>query len=244
LNTGSWKVFSSEYGSFWCCTGTGVEEYAKLNDSIYFHDDEGVFVNLFIASELNWPEKGVRIRQETKFPEQQGTRLIVQASKPTEMALRIRVPRWATHGGATRLNGKPVGAFSNPGSYLTLSRVWKNGDRIEIDLPMSLRAEPLPDDDTLQAFLYGPVVLVGQIGAKDLDKDMTTGHYGPRVKPDRAQIPVLKGDSQNPDSWIKPQGDQPLTFHTAGQTETVTLSPLYKLFDRRYTVYWKVSPSA
>ena len=244
LNAGSRKVFGAEYGSLWCCTGTGVEEYSKLNDSIYFHDDDGVFVNLFIASELNWAEKGVRIRQETKFPEQHATRLIVETPKPVEMALRIRVPWWAARGGAARLNGKLVGAFSNPGSYLTLTRAWKNGDRVEIELPMSLRAEPLPDDNTLQAFLYGPIVLVGHTGEKDLPKDMTTGHFESRAKPDPANIPTLRGDSRELDSWMRPVGDQPLTFRAAGQAQDETLSPLYKLFGQRYTVYFRVNPNA
>jgi len=96
----------------------------------------------------------------------------------------------------------------------------------------------------LQALVYGPVVLVGPMGAGELNKDMTTGHYGLRVKPDRSQIPVLTGDCQNLDSWVKPASGQPLNFHALGQSEKVTLSPLYKLFDQRYTVYWKVSPRA
>ena len=67
-DAGRWKTFSTEDQSFWCCTGTGVEEYAKLNDSIYWRDGDGVYVNLFIPSELDWAEKGFRLRQETKFP--------------------------------------------------------------------------------------------------------------------------------------------------------------------------------
>ena len=73
LTPGAWKTFNTEYNSFWCCTGTGVEEYSKLNDRIYWHDGDGVYVNLFIASELNWAERGLRLRQETKFPESPST---------------------------------------------------------------------------------------------------------------------------------------------------------------------------
>ncbi len=98
LGSGYWKYFNTTYDSFWCCTGTGVEEFAKTADSIYFHDDHGIFVNLFIASEVNWPEKGLRLEQQTNFPEEEGTTLVVHADKPTELALNIRIPYWATRG--------------------------------------------------------------------------------------------------------------------------------------------------
>ena len=75
LAGGYWKTFASPLDSFWCCCGTGVESFAKLADSIYFHDRDSLWVNLFIASELNWAEKGLTLKQETRFPEQQGTSL-------------------------------------------------------------------------------------------------------------------------------------------------------------------------
>ena len=95
LTPGAWKTFNNEDQSFWCCTGTGVEEYSKLNDSIYWHDDEGLYVNLFIPSELNWAEKGLKVRQENSFPQQQSTALTVTSARPQTMALRLRVPVWA-----------------------------------------------------------------------------------------------------------------------------------------------------
>ena len=98
LTPGAWKTFNSEDKSFWCCTGTGVEEYAKLNDSIYWHDDRGLYVNLFIPSELNWQEKGMQLRQETKFPDDQTTSLTVTADKPVQTAIRLRIPSWTTAG--------------------------------------------------------------------------------------------------------------------------------------------------
>ena len=159
LTPGAWKTFNTEDKSFWCCTGSGVEEFAKLNNSIYFHDHAGLYVNLFIPSELNWAEKGFRLRQETKFPEQQSTALVVSVDKPVQLAMRLRIPEWLTSGGSVRVNGRPVEALASPGSYLTLSRTWKNGDRVEMELPMHLHMEAMPDDAHLQAALYGPVVL-------------------------------------------------------------------------------------
>ncbi|MGE5276348.1 MAG: glycoside hydrolase family 127 protein, partial [Acidobacteriota bacterium] len=166
LASGYWKFYGEPFDAFWCCTGTGAEEFARAGDSIYFHDDAGIFVNLFIASELRWPEKGVRLRQETSFPDEETTRFIVEAERPVTMTLRLRVPWWATRGGTVKLNGAALPAFASPSSYLTLARTWKTGDRVELTLPMSLSVAPTPDDPNVEAVMYGPLVLAGRLGAQ------------------------------------------------------------------------------
>ena len=141
---------------FWCCTGTGVEEYSKLNDSIYWHDGDGLYVNLFIPSELNWSEKGLKLRQETKFPEQQSTTLTVTAEKPVAMPVRLRIPAWLDSAPTVKINGRALEASAAPGSYLTITRTWKTGDRVEMALPMRLRVEAMPDDPHMQAVPLWP----------------------------------------------------------------------------------------
>ena len=98
LQPGAWKTFGTPFDSFWCCTGTGVEEFAKSNDTIYFHDAQGIYVNLFIASEVNWPEKKIRLVQDTNFPEETGTTLTMKTQAPVQMPLHIRVPYWTGQG--------------------------------------------------------------------------------------------------------------------------------------------------
>jgi uncharacterized protein len=244
LNPGAWKTFGTEFDSFWCCTGSGVEEYAKLNDSIYFHDDQGVYVNLFISSELNWAEEGLRIRQTTRFPEEEGTALVIEAARPVEMVLRIRIPWWATRRGSARLNGKPLGSFAGPSSYLTVSRVWKKGDRVDIKFPMSLYMETMPDDATIAAVIYGPAVLVGEMGRTDPVKEPMFGPMGPTAKTNENPFISLRADIARPESWLKPVPEKFLTFRTVGQERDFTLSPLYKIMDQRYTVYWKMQSNA
>ena len=244
LTPGAWKTFNTEDQSFWCCTGTGVEEYSKLTDSIFWHDDGGVYVNLFIPSELNWPEKGFGLRQDTRFPEQPRTALTVTADKPVHLALRLRIPSWLASAPTVKLNGKALEATASPGGYLTLTRTWKKGDRVEMELPMRLHIEAMPDDPNLQAVLYGPLVLAGDLGAEGLTEQLTTGPMGPRVQALPIQVPSFRagpsGHPAEPASWIKP-GDKPLTFHTTGQPKDVALVPLNAIFDKRYSVYWEVT---
>jgi DUF1680 family protein len=201
-------------------------------------------VNLFVASEVNWPEKGLRLEQQTHFPEEEGTTLVVHADKPTEMALNIRIPYWATRGGTVKLNGTNLGAFSSPSSYLTLNRTWREGDRVEVSLPMSLRIETMPDDHTLQAAMYGPLVLAGRLGTEGLSKSMFYSEFDTAPSGDPIPVPAIATSPNDPVGWLKPVSDQPLTYQTVGQAQKLTLIPLYKLFGERYAVYWKTTSAA
>ena len=212
-----WKYFNSPYNSFWCCTGTGVEEYAKTADTIYFHDDHSIFVNLFIASEVDWPEKGLRLEQQTNFPEEEGTALVFHPQRPIDMTLNIRIPGWATSGGTIRLNGTALPAFSGPGSYLTLPELGRKATAWRFDLPMSLRIETLPGDDTQQAVMYGPLVLAGRLGREGLTKPMFYAEYSTTPHGDAIPVPAIATSSKDPLGWLKPVAGQQLTFQTVGR---------------------------
>lgn len=258
LTPGNWKTFCTEDQTFWCCTGSGIEEYSKLNDSIYWRDAGGVYVNLFIPSELDWAEKGFALRQETRFPEAPNTTITVTAARAGSMAMRLRIPGWLQAAPAVRVNGKVLDASAAPGSYLTVNRAWKAGDKIEMELPMRLRVEAMPDDPKMQAFLYGPLVLAGDLGAEGLTEahiigpNMRVGapnaeqHGSPLGPVNRTppiadlEIPTFRAAGADPSSWIKSTG-KPLVFRTSGQKKDVTLVPLNSLFDKRYSVYWQVS---
>lgn len=241
LGNGYWKYYNTRWDSFWCCTGTGIEEFAKFANTIYYHDADGIYVNLYIASQVTWPEKGITLRQETKFPEEPTATFILQAEHPTEMALHLRIPAWVAKGGAVKLNGETLTAFSDPSSYLTLHRVWKNGDRVEISLPMSLRVEPLLGDDTLQAAMYGPFALAGRLGSQGLDQQALYAGYGtsPRFRPTpAAPLNVTLGDKFD---WVEASaGGGPLSFHLVGQSSPTELVPFYLANGERYNVYWQL----
>ena len=244
LKPGGFKTFSTPTDSFWCCVGTGMENQAKYNDSIYFHDDAALYVNLFIPSELTWTSKGLKVRQVTRFPEEDTTTLSFSAGRPVRLAVKVRYPGWATSGITVTLNGRAHPVAAKPGSYVTIDREWASGDTLQVRLPMSLHMEGLPDDPHYQALMYGPVVLAGDLGTAGLEK---INRYGPSAPPmgrvPAITVPSLVADSpQQALARVKPVAGKPLTFQTSGLGEPhdVTLIPLYKTFEPRYTVYWTV----
>ncbi|MGH9823478.1 MAG: beta-L-arabinofuranosidase domain-containing protein, partial [Blastocatellia bacterium] len=241
LKPGSYKSFSTPEDSFWCCVGTGMENHSKYGDTIYFHDDQSLYLNLFIASELNWKEKGLTVRQETRFPEEDSTRLTFKSEKPIHLALKIRYPSWAQSGVTLAVNGKQQAVQAEPGSYVTVDRDWRNGDVVQIRYPMSLRIESMPDDPKTIAILYGPIVLAGDLGEEGMEDVKRYGPSAPqveRLKP--IQIPAFVCDVKDVLTNVKPISGAPLNFRTSGigQPGDVLLLPFYKVVQPRYTVYW------
>jgi DUF1680 family protein len=238
------KLYCTPTDSFWCCTGTGMENHAKYGDSIYFHEANNLYVNLFIPSTLNWKEKGLKITQTTCFPEQDRTRLQVTSSKPLKLALNVRHPSWCQVATIT-VNGHKRAVSSQPGKYVVVNRVWHTGDIVEVHLPMALRTEPLPGNPDVVAILYGPIVLAGRLGHKGLtaqaDIIVNERTYGDILN-DAVEVPVLVGDAQEIVSRIKPSTGSPLAFHTTGigHPHDVSLIPYYRVAHERYNLYWKV----
>jgi DUF1680 family protein len=238
------KLFCTPFDSFWCCTGTGIENHAKYGDSIYFRSARGdaLYVNLFIASTLNWKEKGVALRQATSFPEAGQTRLEITSAAPQEFDLRIRHPAWAKTA-AVRINGAAAATSRQPGSFIALKRAWKTGDVVEVDLPMTLRMELLPGTTDTAAVVYGPIVLVGALG--HAVKPGENLHVNERtigtVFNEPVEVPTLAGVLADLPARIKPTG-APLTFRTEGlgRPADVTLVPYYKIAHEHYNLYWKI----
>ena len=243
IGVGLWKTYATPTESFWCCNGTGVEEFSKLNDSIYFHDDHSVYVNLYIASEVNWPEKKIRLRQITDFPHEPGAKLTIAAEQPSDVVIRLRIPYWA-QGGSVKVNGRVIPAFASPSSYLALRGPWKDGDTIELNLPMNLHSSSMPDDQSVQAPMYGPLVLAAR--HDEAPRERWYGELGPfdprprdseRMPP--PQLPMAIGKIDDVASWVQ-AGSQPLIFRAARESETVTLVPISNIVHEKYDVYWKI----
>jgi DUF1680 family protein len=249
LKPGLYKTFGTQFDAFWCCTGTGSEEYAKLNDSIYFHDADSVYVNLFIPSKLDWKERGLQLRQTTKFPNEERVTFTVDAAPAKATALKVRVPYWATKGVTVAINGKPVQVDAKPSTYFTLNHPWKAGDVLTVDIPMTLHIDQTPDDKQVQAAMYGPLVLAVRQGTEGLTTGMIYGDSGPWESDEGYPLPVVKlhaaaaqTGSQTGEAaiWLERiEGSQryPLQFRSKGQGPFHTLVPLNLIMDERYSVY-------
>jgi len=165
--------------------------------------------------------------------------------RQTGRQLRIRVPYWATRGVEVRVNGQPAPGEARPTSYFTVTRTWKTGDRVQVNLPMSLHVHPMPDDETLGAIMYGPLVLAGELGTEGLTWDMLYGdpkepvenHF---LRGDPVPAPEFRAASSDPASVIRPAEEGPPVFRTVGQSKNIRLVPLNSLFDQRYAVYWRL----
>ncbi|MGQ9591771.1 MAG: beta-L-arabinofuranosidase domain-containing protein [Planctomycetota bacterium] len=229
LRSGSRKEYSTPEESFWCCTGTGVENHAKYGDSIYFHDGGStLYVNLFIASELSWRARGVRVRQETRFPEEPKTRLVFACEKPVDLTIRVRRPGWALGGFEVRSGGEVYGAEAPSGSYVAVARTWKTGDSIEVEAPFSLRVEGFRDNPRRFAFLHGPLVLCAEV---------KLGRPFPSVVGSIEEaLGVLDSDPEAPWAFVA----RPGAFRVpGGGAVSVRLEPFYKVHGpRHYVVYW------
>ncbi len=244
LRSGSRRNYNTPNDSFWCCTGTGVENHAKYGDSIYFHDDQNLYVNLFIASELNWKARGLKITQETKYPDEQSSKLIFSCEQPVELTLQVRHPFWATNGFEIAVNGEKEIASDESrnqgadrrfrrnestaaGSYAAIKRTWKNGDTVEIRTPFALRLEAFKDNPDRFAFMYGPLVLAADVDA-------------------RKPFPVIVGDKGTLVASLKPMAGKPDTFDGPAdefripgeKSADIILRPFYELYKDRYETYW------
>ena len=234
LRMGTKKEFSDSFHTFTCCVGSGMENHSKYAEQIYSHDENNLFVNLFIPSMLTWKEKGIVIRQETGFPESNSTSLVYLGDKSRTFTIFIRKPFWSKGKLKFLMDGKEnrhIKSYEgNPeidkyeGYIPVRVTMWKN-DKLEIQFDMNLYTEAMPDNPNRIAFKYGPIVLAGQLG-----KSMPDPVYG---------TPVLLTDNKNINDWVK-TASNPLEFEIkgVGKPMDVKLIPFYKNYDQYYSVYW------
>jgi DUF1680 family protein len=243
LKPGHFKTYSTPADSFWCCVGSGMENHTKYNDSIYFHGTRDLYVNLFIPSRLNWKEKGLVLEQQTAYPRSDRVVLRFAARKPVPLSLKVRTPQWASGGLRFRLNGRPLSVASAPGSYAEISRTWKAGDVLQVTIPMAVRTEAMPDDPHKVAFLYGPVVLAGDLGRVPEGRTVPYApDQGDNFRQPVAEVPVLVTEASAPADALKRVSGNELVFHThaIAQPREVTLRPFNEIFYDYYNVYWDV----
>ena len=200
-------------------------------------------MNLFIPSVLRL-QPGSSLTQTTQFPDEPRTKLQWKTDRPIETTIRIRHPHWCRTA-TVKLNGKLFLESRQASSYIELKRVWHDGDVIELELPMELRAVPIPGNERIVAFVYGPVVLAGALGREGIAPggDITVNErlYG-AVLNTPFTPPTLVGDSSTLVAQARP-AEPPLCFDipARGAATSVRLVPYYKIAHERYATYWKLA---
>lgn len=243
VKPGHFKVYGTHDDSMWCCTGSGIENTARYGEGIYFSGTNSLWVNLYIPSAVELPERGFKLKQESTFPASDKIRFTVLCGKPVNLSLHLRLPSWLAAAAQAKVNGKPISAklISGAGNYLKLERKWRDGDTIELRLPMSVRMRPAMDNPGVVSFFYGPVLLAGELGTNDMPaNDTTTSPQGFHQLP----VPSVPALVSGLPSALTPVANQPLHFTvpvagTTNQPATISLMPFYDLHHQRYTIYWQ-----
>jgi hypothetical protein len=213
---GGHKIY---YEAAWpCCAGTYIQDMADYHNIIYFRDREGLYVNLFVPSQVLWNKSGeeIQVEQRTDFPESDTTTLTVTPKKAVAFPLKFRVPGWS-HGVTVKVNDSQWEVAAQPGTWAKIERTWKPGDRVTIQIPMELVLKPIDAQHPHRvAAVYGPVVLVQERETI--------------VAPSQADL----------SKWITPQGG-PLEFH-AEQRSTGTFVPFYRVgYKTSYCMYFDLT---
>ena len=241
-----YRNYSAPNEAMWCCVGTGMENHGKYGQFIYTHVGKALYVNLFVSSELNWREKGIRLRQETGFPYSETSRITITEGKG-QFPLQVRYPGWVKPGELkVAVNGKAVDLISGPASYVAIDRSWKKGDVVEVRFPMHNSVKYLPNLPQYIALMHGPIMLAMKTGTEDLAHliadDSRFGQLAVGKKLPVNEAPILSNNHvEEIANQLQPIADKPLHFILSTRMENPIrneLQPFFEIHDSRYMMYW------
>ena len=249
-----YRVYSQPQECFWCCVGTGMENHGRHGAFAYAHDPGSLRVNLYMDSQLHWRQRGVVLRQRTRFPEEARSTLELALDAPQAFALELRHPHWLDGPLQVKVNGRRWPVESTPSSFARIEREWKDGDRVEIALPMTTRIEGLPDGSDWVAVMHGPLMLGARTGTDALEgliaDDGRGSHIAPGPYLPLDQAPMLVGPRDALAAGIVPvAGGTPLVFSAdlllrPTSFRGLRLEPMHRIHDARYMAYWRTTTAA
>ncbi len=249
MRPGHYRVYSQPHTSFWCCVGSGLENHTKYGELIYAHNDNELYVNLFIPSVLNWEAKKVEVIQQTRFPDEAKTSLTINPKKKQAFKLHLRYPGWVAAGDLkVSVNGKDQPVTVAPGEFVVIDRSWKKGDVVSMEMPMQTILEQLPDGENFYTILHGPIVLAAKTDTTNMiglyADDSRGGHIAHGEKYPLQNMPVILSEPDQILEKIKPVEGESLTF-TIDNLEpekysNLQLIPFFRLHESRYVLYWQV----
>ena len=248
-----YRVYSQPEQCFWCCVGTGMENHGRHGAFVYARGADALAVNLYIASTLHWRERGLRLRQETAFPDEARSRLLLQLDRPQAFTLQLRHPLWLQGPLVVQVNGRRWPLDSVAGSMASITRTWRDGDEVAIALPMTTRIEGLPDGSDWVAVMHGPLMLAARTGGDALEGMVADDGRGSHIAPgpylplDGA--PMLVGERARMAGHVQPLSGEPLVFTAPALIRPrafagLRLEPFFRVHDARYMAYWRTTTAA
>lgn len=244
-----YRNYSAPNKAMWCCVGTGMENHGKYGQFVWTHDkgvkaeDDALYVNLFVASELNWKERKMVIRQQTAFPYAETSVVEVAKGKGT-FILKVRKPSWCENFTVKGV-GFDADSYEENG-FVCMKRKWKKGDLVKISMPMHAYIKPMINVPQYVAIMYGPILLGMKTGTEDMRSliadDSRFGQYagGKKLALDEAPI-LLPKHLDDIAKNLKPVPGKPLHFKLATHMENTIdgeLQPFFEIHDSRYMMYW------
>ena len=230
LEMGGHKSYQNpEY--FTCCVGTAMETHSKYGANVYYHNEDELYQSQYIASTVNWKEKGLVLTQRTNYPEEQASHFTFSLDQPQDFTFFLRYPGWAEQGIEIEINGSPQIVEGEPGSYLAIQRTWRDGDHLDVGLPFTLHLEFMPDDSSRIAIFNGPILLAADLGNYEGNKVI-----------DKENIPVFLSEVRTPQTWLEAVEGEKNVFKTVGvgHPKDIVMKPFYKIHDRQYSVYFDI----
>jgi DUF1680 family protein len=246
-----YRVYSAPDRDMWCCVGTGMENHTKYGEFIYTHQSDSLFVNLFIASELDWKDQGVKIKQATSFPDEEKTVLTISATAPTKFKMLIRHPSWCKAGAMkVTIGTETFGLNTQPSSYVEIDRTWSEGEVVTVELPMTFTIDSLKNVNSWVAIKRGPIVLGAKISTNALSTyvsgDGRWDHIASGTVLDYNAAPKLKIDRSNFQTQFQPVAGKNFTYKAPGifqnsADNNLEFVPFFRIHDSRYMMYWNAT---
>lgn len=238
------KVFNRPFDEFWCCTGTGMENFSKLGDNIYQMNEDGVSVHMFWASELN--RDGIHIKQIANMPNEDTVTFEVKEANAGTV-LRLRKPDWLAGEAVIKVNDKKADLQEENGYFKVTV---KSGDKVTYQMPMQMVAYPMPDKPNLIAFKYGPIVLSAKLTTNNIEASnpngilVRVGTFDPKAQT------VITTQNMSPDEWLTNLNENMVRMEDGengeiqfalknvdSESETLVYSPHYMRYKERYGIY-------
>ncbi|MCL2005736.1 MAG: glycoside hydrolase family 127 protein [Planctomycetaceae bacterium] len=249
MRPGHYRNYSAPNSGMWCCVGTGLENHGKYGEFIYTHVDDTLYVNLFVASELDWKDKGIKVIQNTNFPNEENTKLTINTENPSRFTVKIRSPWWVQPGTMKVVcDGRDYAVNSSPSSYIAIDREWQDGDTVEISFPMKITLEELPNVPEYVSILRGPIVLGTRMGTHDLRgllaNDHRWAHIAHGALVSLFDTPPLIGTREAIQTKLEnmqPVAGKPFHFTVPDlfqDDRDLIFEPFFGIHDSRYMVYW------